>query len=394
MSSAYTTNNKSPTELYFLNDNNIAFDKNSNECSAGFNAIASQQEFTEAYKEFTNISSDFEDFKLCAETSAAVIDKDFNDFKLCAEISAAVINENFENFKLCAETSAAVINKDIIDFKASAELSIGQKAITGFSYDNENDYLRISFGSGDELTVDASKFVLDNILSDAYLSSYELSTGEQSTALYLVVQLRDSSVSGITSKTVSCDVSSLIDVYKASGNGIQLDSDGQTFKLDWSTVGSVSTTNSLSGHIDNLSSELSGHIDNLSAELKAEIDARAMISVDGVATSNFYCKHISQEEYHDLVLSVGGDTGTETVNPNTIYFISSDDLCMYGASITDLKAGTNPADAATFGQLSGVKFSIREAIYKTLSSAKAEENMSVKLSSVVQCLMDVYAALA
>ena len=51
-----------------------------------------------------------------------------------------------------------------------------------------------------------------------------------------------------------------------------------------------------------------------------------MISVDGLPTNEFKFKHISRDEYHDLVLSVDG----VSCDPNTLYVISSDDMSMYG----------------------------------------------------------------
>ena len=76
-----------------------------------------------------------------------------------------------------------------------------------------------------------------------------------------------------------------------------------------------------------------------------------MISVDGLPTNEFKFKHISRDEYHDLVLSVDG----KTVNPNTLYVISSDNMSMYGQKITDLKDGELSGDACTYGQLSAFK---------------------------------------
>lgn len=103
--------------------------------------------------------------------------------------------------------------------------------------------------------------------------------------------------------------------------------------------------------LNDLSDEIGFEIKELSAALSGEISARAMISVDGDPTNEFKFKHISRDEYHDLVLSVDG----KTVNPNTLYVISSDDMSMYGQKITDLKDGELSGDACTYGQLSVFK---------------------------------------
>jgi hypothetical protein len=79
-------------EIFFLNDNNIAFDKKSTECSAGFNAIASQREFVEAYEEFEAISSDF--CALSASTGLSVASLD-SDIKNLSSGLSTEIDDNF-----------------------------------------------------------------------------------------------------------------------------------------------------------------------------------------------------------------------------------------------------------------------------------------------------------
>lgn len=95
-----------------------------------------------------------------------------------------------------------------------------------------------------------------------------------------------------------------------------------------------------------MSTALSGKIDNLSTAFSTEINARAMISVDGEHINEFKFLHISRDAYHDLVVSADG----ETTDPNTLYVVSSDDMCMYGEKITDLHAGELSGDACTYGQ--------------------------------------------
>ena len=71
----YTKDIKEPGQkIYFLNVDNIAFDKNGVSCVAGFNAVASQKEFTEVYSELTAVSSDFYKLSSNIETSAAILD--------------------------------------------------------------------------------------------------------------------------------------------------------------------------------------------------------------------------------------------------------------------------------------------------------------------------------
>lgn len=150
----------------------------------------------------------------------------------------------------------------------------------------------------------------------------------------------------------------------------------------------------LSGEIDSLSVALSGEIDSLSVALSSEISSRAMISVDGNSITEFKLRHISQDDYHNLVLSVGG-----TVDPNTVYVVSSDGWSMYGEKITDLADGENPSDAVTYRQLSSsgggyVRKSIYDAIDEILPSDRLEDNLSIDLSAVILCLMNIRAALS
>ena len=158
----------------------------------------------------------------------------------------------------------------------------------------------------------------------------------------------------------------------------------------------ISAVSDLSVKLSGETSGLFSEIDSLSAELSSEISARAAISVDDERVNEFKFMHISRDEYHDLVLSVDG----KTTDPNTLYVVSSDSMCMYGEKITDLAEGELSSDACTYGQLSGVcggledrltqvKYGIISAIGNTLSAESIADNPSIKLSSVVQCLVDI-----
>ena len=132
--------------------------------------------------------------------------------------------------------------------------------------------------------------------------------------------------------------------------------------------------------LNDLSDEIGSEIKELSAALSGEISARAMISVDRDPTNEFKFKHISRDEYHDLVLSVDD----KTVDPNTLYVISSDNMSMYGQKITDLKDGELSGDACTYGQLSAFKTDLSGEI-SSLSGALSGEigALSGKLSAEI-----------
>ena len=79
-------------EIFFLNDNNIAFDKTSMSCNAGFNAVASQKEFVEVYEEFEKVSADFYELSDKVETSAVTLD---NNIKSLSTNLSTEIDKKF-----------------------------------------------------------------------------------------------------------------------------------------------------------------------------------------------------------------------------------------------------------------------------------------------------------
>lgn len=145
--------------------------------------------------------------------------------------------------------------------------------------------------------------------------------------------------------------------------------------------GEISAISSLSVGFDKLFDLRDGKsLNDLSVALSNEISVRAMISVDGDPTNEFKLQHISRDEYHDLVLSVDG----KTVDLNTLYVVSSDNMSMYGQKITDLKDGELSNDACTYGQLSVFKTDLSGEI-NSLSGALSGEigALSGKLSAEI-----------
>ena len=83
----YTKDIKEPGQkIYFLNDDNIAFDKNDMSCVAGFNAVASQEELTSVYSEVKTVSSDFYKLSSKVETSAATLDSKIDGVSAAVDI--------------------------------------------------------------------------------------------------------------------------------------------------------------------------------------------------------------------------------------------------------------------------------------------------------------------
>ena len=85
--SMYTKDIKEPGQkIYFLNDDNIAFDKNDMSCVAGFNAVASQEELTSVYSEVKTVSSAFYALSSNIETSAAILDSKIDGVSAAVDI--------------------------------------------------------------------------------------------------------------------------------------------------------------------------------------------------------------------------------------------------------------------------------------------------------------------
>lgn len=106
------------------------------------------------------------------------------------------------------------------------------------------------------------------------------------------------------------------------------------------------------------------------AELIGKLSARSAIlrpddiTIDGEATSSLGFKHISQEEYHDLVVN-------DKILSNVVYVVSSDYLNMYDEQIKNLAPGTDPKDAINVSQLSSASKELSDAMasgFKNLSS--------------------------
>ena len=68
--------------------------------------------------------------------------------------------------------------------------------------------------------------------------------------------------------------------------------------------------------------------------------AYTKLSVDGEASDTFEIKHVSQSEYHELVVSENG------IDKNTLYIVSADSLNMYNERIENVADPESDTDAA------------------------------------------------
>jgi len=173
---------------------------------------------------------------LDARLAQEIQDRTAGDDALSAAVEKRLSLEGGEVsgvFGVKTENGETTIDGGEITFNGrTLQSRLDEISAKSFGYDDAEQSLYIEFG-GQTLTADVSKLAFDGMLSDAYIAEYEVSSGLSSKALFFVIELAEG-----RTKTVSCDVADLIDVYRASGDGIEL-SDDKTFCLDWSKVASV-----------------------------------------------------------------------------------------------------------------------------------------------------------
>lgn len=128
-------------------------------------------------------------------------------------------------------------------------------------------------------------------------------------------------------------------------------------------------------------SELSATKDELTALIDTEKQAREAadsylsgaidnkVFVDGTAVKSLSVLNISQDDYHELV-------SNDTVDPNTIYVVSSDTYNMYDQKIVNLADGTEEKDAVNFGQISALSGTI-------MAEVEANKLSSITLGDTV-----------
>lgn len=111
-------------------------------------------------------------------------------------------------------------------------------------------------------------------------------------------------------------------------------------------------------YADTLSINLTEKIDNIEipknlSEFENDLNLSKVL-VDGENIEEFNVKHISQEEYHELVLSENG------IDKDTLYVVSSDTLNAYGEQIKNVAPGVENTDAVNVEQLSAVEQKIEK----------------------------------
>ena len=115
----------------------------------------------------------------------------------------------------------------------------------------------------------------------------------------------------------------------------------------------IATLNTNIGSITQATNSLATNfsiVDGKVNELSQDIENKILI--DGEKVDQFEVKHISRDDYYDLVNSEDGALS------NAIYIVSSDTLNMYGEQIKNVADGTDLSDAVNLNQLCTVVQSI------------------------------------
>lgn len=95
-------------------------------------------------------------------------------------------------------------------------------------------------------------------------------------------------------------------------------------------------------------SQVTDLVDHLSG-LSTAIDNK--VYIDGVSADTVNIRHISQDEYHQLVSDGDADE-------HTVYIVSADNFNMYDQKIVNLANGEEPNDAVNYGQLTSLSSEI------------------------------------
>ena len=127
----------------------------------------------------------------------------------------------------------------------------------------------------------------------------------------------------------------------------------------------------------NVREALAKEVEDREADVKAEVDRAGAVEhslktdidnkvfVDEVSATTLNVKHISQDKYHNIVISDGA-------NENTIYVVSSDAFNMYGEKIINLANGTDTKDAVNVDQLSTVSADLQGKLITAINEVNDE----------------------
>jgi hypothetical protein len=123
---------------------------------------------------------------------------------------------------------------------------------------------------------------------------------------------------------------------------------------------------------------LSASVDAIASNLGSAIENKVKVDDKSVETLNV--KRINAESYHELVTN-------GTVDANTIYIVSSDNLNAFGARVENVGNATADTDAVNLGQLKSVSADIDQKIADATGNAtEAVESLSVEVTTKIDDL--------
>lgn len=206
----------------------------------------------------------------------------FKDVIVNEKSLASAFNEKLDVVEASAISSKLILSTDV-DKKLSAfndQLSIW--------YDSKHKQIWIG-GKDYKLTssIDASEFVKDGILS-----SVDLSTINGSPTLVFTWNTE-------SGKDITCvNVSSLVDVYGAAGEGIELSANNHKFYLDFNKVASLSGLLSVDNRLTSLSSENQEYHKYLNTQIEEiSVDSIRKLMFDGHLKFSELCAYGTVEDF-------------------------------------------------------------------------------------------------
>ena len=157
------------------------------------------------------------------------------------------------------------------------------------------------------------------------------------------IELSDkfNSLSASLSCDASCTVAKLVQedgVVSAEFKAISIDIDhvaGLREKVDG--YDKLSTYAETSAQLSNDGYATKSDVDAADAALSAAIDGK--VRIDDVSAATFNVKHVTGQDYHNLVKN-------GTLNEDTLYVVSSDTFSAYGEKIVNVATPTDGSDAA------------------------------------------------
>lgn len=237
MSSMYTKEDPALSgKIFFLNDANIALDRETDGCEAGFNAVASQREFFRTFGEFKSVSSDL--YALSASADEKFLPK------AGGEVSGglSVVGDLAVGGRPFGSYIDGAINEIRIDYKDKLIKIVNDR--TGLSS-----------------VIDADDFIKDGMIDDVSCN-VSGDTGHPSPPYVVITWNTDAG-----KKPTWLRVKDFAILYKTDDPGVDVDAltGSYKIKLDYGHIARFSDVSALQAYAAELSAPVVGTIAALSA---------------------------------------------------------------------------------------------------------------------------------